>query len=84
MFDRGNDLYSDCQTNGTLCFLNPAAYLDMMQALGYSCQTKGVTKSQVRDVLMAYLQAHPEQRHYSAASLAAKAFENAFACRRGQ
>jgi Ssp1 endopeptidase immunity protein Rap1a len=84
-FDTGNSLYSDCQKNELSCVVIAGAYLDMMTILGYKCRlNENVTRGQVKDVLSAYLQAHPEQRHHSLASLAVRAFEEAFACRRGQ
>lgn len=39
-----------------------------------------VTRGQLRDIMVKYLDDHPELLHYTATSLAAKAFEMAFPC----
>lgn len=41
-----------------------------------------ITVRQVVDVVVNYLRAHPEQRHYSAPSLAHEALMQAFPCKR--
>jgi hypothetical protein len=45
-----------------------------------ACVPDGVTGSQVNDVAMKYLAEHPQQRHFSAPSLIAKALSEAFPC----
>jgi hypothetical protein len=44
------------------------------------CMPKTATVQQLRDVVYAYLQDHPETRHYSAAGMTMAAFDEAFGC----
>ncbi len=45
-----------------------------------ACFMETVTLGQLRDIMVKYLDDHPEELHYSATSLAAKAFAKAFPC----
>jgi hypothetical protein len=49
-------------------------------ALSQTCITKDVTLGQVQDVVVKYLVAHPETRHYSAGYLVGLAVQEAFPC----
>lgn len=42
----------------------------------------GVTQGQVRDVVVQWLRAHPEKRHFGADGLVAEALQTAFPCKR--
>ena len=52
-------------------------------ALGFppSCLAKEVVASQIKDVVVQFLTAHPAMRHLSAPSLVANALGRAFPCR---
>jgi hypothetical protein len=45
-----------------------------------ACLPEGVTQDQTRDIAVLFLEAHPELRPYSAASLVAEALAEAFPC----
>ena len=46
-----------------------------------ACVPEKVTAAQVRDIVVKYLQDNPQDRHYLAAGIAAKALSIAFPCR---
>lgn len=46
----------------------------------YICTPDGVTATQKKDIVVRYLQVHPEERHYNAASTVWAAFKVAFPC----
>lgn len=46
-----------------------------------ACVPEKVPASQVRDIVVKYLRDTPEERHYTAASIAAMALSKAFPCR---
>jgi hypothetical protein len=46
-----------------------------------ACRPEGATRGQLQDVVTRWLDQHPEQRHYSAATLVAKALAEAFPCK---
>jgi hypothetical protein len=46
-----------------------------------ACLPETVSAAQATDVLKQFLNQHPEQRHYAAASLVAKALAEAFPCK---
>lgn len=45
-----------------------------------ACIPDGVTRGQLRDIMVKFLDDHPEKLHHSAASLAARAYEEVFPC----
>ena len=45
-----------------------------------ACVPEKVSQAQVRDIVVKYLQDNPQDRHYSAAAIAAKALSIAFPC----
>jgi hypothetical protein len=45
------------------------------------CIPSEATLAQVRDVVIRYLQEHPEERHYAASSLSLRALVLAFPCK---
>jgi hypothetical protein len=86
----GNDLLDWCKKPvpmGAMCvgYIVGAsdANLDFFNALGAEhlfCIPNGVTREQTRDVVVKYLNAHPERRHFSASSQVPQALEEAFPC----
>lgn len=46
------------------------------------CVPEKVTRGQTMDIVVRYLQAHPEIRHYASTTLAKAALMEAFPCRR--
>jgi hypothetical protein len=81
-FDTGNDYWGRCAgKDNVICTATAAAYLDMMESLGYKCSTAGVSRTQAKDVFLKYLADNPEQRNHPAATLGTAAFMNAFGCK---
>ena len=92
-FLSGNRLLDICdQSHSALCIGYIAGIADAMgtsladgshpAVAGWqACFPQGVSGGQVRDVAINYLQAHPEQRQLSAASLVAHALSEAFPCK---
>jgi hypothetical protein len=86
-FDTGNQVYERCiapdkTTKRQICLATASGYLDMMRALGYSCNDDKLTRRQVADVLVKFLRENPELRQQSAPSLAIEAFSKGFGCKR--
>jgi hypothetical protein len=83
-FETGNDLAGLCTDNfpghNYLCLGLPAAYFDMMQAMGYRCASTGVTREQVRDSVLRYLAENPDKRNQPASELALTSLKTAFQC----
>ena len=79
----GNDLKQYCTVapNG-LCAGYVAGVTEATQAL--FCFPPGVTKRQIRDVAVTYLNNHPERLHLLAPSLVINAMRNAFPCNDGR
>jgi Rap1a immunity proteins len=57
-----------------------AGVADSYEVLGVVCVPSKVTLGQLQDVVLKYLDAHPEGRHNIAASLVLKALTEAFPC----
>lgn len=86
-FWTGNELLDACRKKlefaEGLCVGDVAATFDAMSALGYECRNVSkVTRQQVRDVVIRYLEQHPEHRHMPAAYQSIVAIELAFNCQR--
>jgi hypothetical protein len=83
-FDTGNDLWGLCidkfPGHQFLCTGLPAAYLDMMIATGYRCESTGLDREQARDAVFIYLRDNPEKRNQPASELALTALKAAFKC----
>ena len=90
-FQNGNTLWADCNGKADDWFIKGycAGYISSISdALdgnaidGYrACLPNGVTIGQVQDVVVKWLRAHPEKRHFQAAGLVAQALEDAFPCK---
>lgn len=88
----GNDLLSVCTDNGDLQWLchgfisgvsaTNRLHSEISSDRTLYCMPGAVTNGQMEAVVLAYLKAHPEKRHYSAASLTTSAFMEAFPCPR--
>jgi hypothetical protein len=86
-FDTGNEIYERCiapdkTSKHQICLATASAYLDMMRALGYSCNGDKVTRRQVADVLAKFLRENPEIRQKPGPSLAVEAFSKGFDCKK--
>ena len=89
VFLTGNDLYARCQqSDQTICVAYIIGISDAMNGLENAetirpklCTTATVTPAQERDVVVTYLQRHPETRHQEAGGLVLAALIEAFPCR---
>jgi Rap1a immunity proteins len=86
-FDTGNQVYERCiaadkTTKRQICLATASGYLDMMRALGYSCNDDKLTRRQVADVFVKFLRENPELRQKSGPSLAIESFSKGFGCKR--
>jgi len=89
-FATGNDVFSFCSDSPAAAQFYCLGYMvgvadafASVRVLGVSkpfCIPNNVTREQVRDVVMQYLTAHPESRHYDGAGEALWALEAAFPC----
>ena len=82
----GNELLDFCKndhpfTQGT-CFGLIAGYFEGMQ-FQFKCSKKDphVTRGQTKDIVVAFLNEHPSDRHLPAYYLASRAFIRAFDCK---
>jgi hypothetical protein len=89
-FLSGNDLWSHCSGKSVfdagLCTGYVAGIADALGAGSaifgnWACLPEGVNGEQAQDVVMRYLEQHPETRYYSAAILVAEALAQAFPCK---
>ncbi len=84
----GNELKESCHSEGQygrgacLGFTSAVAgIVDTETIYGWrACIPDGVTRGQLRDIMVKFLDDHPEKLHHSAASLAARAYEEVFPC----
>ncbi|MCJ7597981.1 MAG: hypothetical protein MUO41_05010 [Methyloceanibacter sp.] len=85
-FDDGDTLYYTCREkegdpfSQGACLGTVSGAWDMMRALGYVCKVKGVTRAQAKDVVLKYLEDHPEKRKGPAVLNIILAMEAAFDC----
>jgi hypothetical protein len=90
-FESGNDLFLLC-TEGSgfatsFCDGYVTGVADSVQlltdrgAVKVACLQQHVDGDQVKDIVMQYLTAHPEQQHLGAAGLVFTALEAAFPCK---
>jgi hypothetical protein len=93
----GNKLFSDCTekdpVSDGLCsgyiigvFDSHAAYLALLPygAINLFCPPQGAAAGQVRDIVVRYLETHPETLQYTAASEIIVALMDAFPCASGK
>ena len=86
VFKTGNQLYKVCTADsGSLQMITCLGYVaglsDLLQDMKKTCAPREVTQAQTRDVIVSYFRDHPEVRHYSASSEAARALMNTFPCK---
>jgi len=84
-FLRGNQLYDTCTSQEIVKRLQCREYIaGMADAFNWDkfvCAPDQASENQVRDVVVNYLRDHAEVRHYSAASIARNALQEAFPCK---
>lgn len=82
--DSGNDLFAKCADTNSFyngyCLGYVVAAVDAWDADIGICLPDGVTKGQIKDVVIKYLVDHPDRRHYVAASNVNAALWTAFPC----
>jgi hypothetical protein len=85
VYYKGNDLYDLCQQDlwGCTVFIQGVIDGQMAAVMGTNrdvayCIPQGSEPAQVRDVVVAFLTAHPENRHMMAGSLVAAALTQAW------
>ncbi|MEN3976444.1 Rap1a/Tai family immunity protein [Emcibacter sp. SYSU 3D8] len=86
-FTDGNKLHMYCQGSHDICASYITGVADTLfmnggttVTGGRNCLPNGVTIFQIKDVVKAFLTAHPEKRHLAAASLVETALAEAFPC----
>jgi Rap1a immunity proteins len=85
-FETGNSLLAQCQSannsyDRAYCDGYSAGVIDTLSTLKMICPPVGATDQQVSDIIVNYLVAHPEWRHYTAPSLAQQALLAIWPCR---
>jgi hypothetical protein len=86
VFMSGNDLLTYCQDHSNkerrqwYCMGYMAGISDMLQVAGETCRTVYVNQSQMKDVVVLYLENHPATRHFTAATQTRVALTEAFPC----
>lgn len=55
---------------------------DFAEATGVFCPPTGVTKGQATDIVIAFLEKHPEVRHLSAGAIVYVALKESFPCKK--
>ena len=83
----GNELKKYCSSNSyergiCLGFTSAVANIVANEPVAgwRACIPDGVTRGQLRDIMVKFLDDHPEELHLEAASLAARAYKEAFPC----
>jgi hypothetical protein len=81
----GNDLYPNCTIEEPTCVAYITGVADTLEMvaphLTNICRPPASTMSQVFDIVMAWLEDHPEERHRPAAKLSGLALAEAWPCR---
>jgi hypothetical protein len=90
-FETGNRLYANClggDSQQRFCEGFIVAVADELRVAyasfapkAYLCIPGDVAVQQLKDVVVLYLERHPEERHLSAASLVSTALVDAFPCK---
>lgn len=85
-FMSGNDLYERMTSDNTIRQSMALGYVigahDALREVTH-CSPMDVTAGQVRDMVKAWLQANPAQRHISAASITSHVLKSVWPCQRG-
>jgi hypothetical protein len=87
-FESGNDLLSYCEEKDSgrewKCLGYIIAIFDVIlknEINGFrACPPDNITQGQAQDVAVLWIKNHPKNRHLSASSLVAAAFDDAFPC----
>jgi hypothetical protein len=82
-FLTGNDLYESCNGDsraGSYCAGYITGTVDVWLADDRLCLPGGASNKQAVDLVIAYLERHPERRHYTAESLGFDALNQHFGC----
>lgn len=85
-FDTGNDLLEKCRAQNGMCLGYVSGVIDasqMYQSAGTNrlvCPPTRVTRTQVRDVVVRFLERNPASRQLSAAVITLSALRQAFLC----
>ena len=88
-FNNGNTLLTICNEDNAVFWGNCGGYIEAVSdvlshgvaiAGRKACPPGQATGGQVRDIVVRFLVNHPEERHFSAESLVAKALSEAFPC----
>jgi hypothetical protein len=86
-FHSGNSVYEYCKNEPHLAATYAAGVFDSVLMVEHYtslppvfCASEGVTTRQANDIMCNYLEKSPEDRHLTAASLAANAFHEAWPC----
>jgi Rap1a immunity proteins len=87
-FRSGNDLYQKCIDQAGDMFGQGycAGYMvgaaDAFTYDGILCLPPGVTEGQLEEVVLTYVRAHSEARHYAGSSIVRRVLEVAFPCKK--
>jgi Ssp1 endopeptidase immunity protein Rap1a len=89
-FYNGNKLYTECTgskaTDQVSCISYIEGIADMVAGLwtpkDTACFSPGINAGQLQDIVVNYLQDHPENRHWPATILVLQALHDAFPCPR--
>ena len=86
-FRSGNDLYEKCiaqagdMSGQGYCAGYMVGAADAFTYDGTLCLSPGVIEGRVENVVLTYVRAHPETRHYSGSSIVRRVLEVAFPCK---
>ncbi len=80
-FYTGNDLYAQCIAKSAACFAYVEGIAGALAQDGNVCMPPQLTGNKVADVVMNFLEAHPELRPASAASVGYISLQRAFPCK---
>lgn len=81
-FQSGDQLYDHCSTGpDAYCMGYVAGETDTLTTYRFACLPPNATVREAVDIVMNFLRAHPETRHYSAASDVAVALKDAIPCK---
>jgi Rap1a immunity proteins len=84
----GNQLYNFCRDNNAdfddgTCFGFVSGLFEVADELHLVCVPMTATPRQIRDVVLRFLERHPDNRHESARGLVLAAIQTAYPCPEG-